>query len=163
MKRGGIMIAQTDHFVASTRQPGRVSCKGRARGTPPMPVISHVRLFDLVTGDLTETDIAICGDTVVRPPMAGSRARHCFDAQGADRRGPASIDTASACRNLPRLGDRRSNSTAACSARGHHGDLRSARDGQCAGDRCLRFTSSPAPIAPSWICGCSFRVASSAT
>ncbi|MET0744278.1 MAG: amidohydrolase family protein, partial [Microvirga sp.] len=38
--------------------------QGRGAAAPDL-VIADVRLFDLVTGSLTRTDIAICGDTIV--------------------------------------------------------------------------------------------------
>ena len=38
----------------------------QARGTQPADlVLKNARVYDLITGDLTETDVAICGDTIV--------------------------------------------------------------------------------------------------
>jgi adenine deaminase len=52
-----------------TRQPDATTIATRiaqGRGTSPADlVITDVRLFDLVAGTLAQTDIAICGDTIV--------------------------------------------------------------------------------------------------
>ena len=66
---------------------GSSQARNRARilqgaGTEPADaVIRNVRLFDLVTGDLTETDIAICGDTIVAT-YGRFEGETLFDAQG---------------------------------------------------------------------------------
>jgi adenine deaminase len=70
----------TDAPRASAKTLARRIAQGRG-DEPADLVIRGARLFDLVTGDLTETDIALCGDTIV-----GTHGRYEgkaeFDASG---------------------------------------------------------------------------------
>src|SRR5215204_3105038 len=54
----------------------------QGRGAEPADlVLKNVRLFDLVTGALAPTDIAICGDTIVGA-YGAYRGRREIDARG---------------------------------------------------------------------------------
>ncbi len=65
--------------VSATTLARRIS---QGRGEEPADlVIRGARLYDLVTGELTETDIALCGDTIVGT-HASYRAKTEFDAAG---------------------------------------------------------------------------------
>ncbi|GEO15535.1 adenine deaminase [Microvirga aerophila] len=68
-----------------TRQPDATTIATRiaqGRGASPADlVITDVRLFDLVTGTLAQTDIAICGDTIVGT-YGRYRGRRTVDGRG---------------------------------------------------------------------------------
>ena len=113
-----------------TRQPDAKTLARRiAQGKGSIPadlVIADVRLFDLVTGALTQTDIAICGDTIVG--TYGRYRGERIDRRARPHRGAGLHRHASArgiiARHAVRIRSLRS------AARRHHGDLRSARDGE---------------------------------
>jgi adenine deaminase len=68
-----------------TRQPDAATLAARiaqGRGDAPADlVITNIRLFDLVTGTLTPTDIAVCGDTIVGT-YGRYRSRRTIDGGG---------------------------------------------------------------------------------
>jgi len=56
----------------------------QGRGEEPADLILRGgRVFDLITGDLVETDVAICGDTIVGVFEAGYEGRRVIDVAGA--------------------------------------------------------------------------------
>ncbi|PYD46923.1 adenine deaminase [Novacetimonas pomaceti] len=65
--------------MASSQISARIA-QGRG-GEPADVVIRNARLFDLVTGELLEGDIAICGDTIVGT-LEHYEGRHVIDAHG---------------------------------------------------------------------------------
>ena len=101
----------------------------QGRGVAPADlVLKGGRVFDLITGDLVETDVAICGDTIVG--VFGTYAGHARDRRAPGKvLVPGFIDThlhIESALVTPHEFDR-----CVDAARRHHGDLRPARDCQC--------------------------------
>ena len=116
-------------------QLARRIAQGRGR-EPADLVVENVRLLDLVTGALTPTDIAICRRHASSAPTARIAAEEPIDGRGRVAV-PGFIDTHLHVEFLARDAARIRPLRPA--ARGHHGDLRSARDRQRPRHRGLRL------------------------
>ncbi len=69
--------------MTATRAP-LASIIAQGRGEEPADmVLRGGRVFDLITGDLVETDVAICGDTIVGVFEPGYEGRRVIDVSGA--------------------------------------------------------------------------------
>ena len=128
----------------STADLARMIAQGRGTAQADL-VVKGGRILDLVTGDLTVGDVAICGDRIVGTPASiAARARSTRAGRSVV---PGFIDThlhvESSLVHAARVRPLRA------AARRHHGDLRPARDRQRAGAGGRRAISSTGRWRPS--------------
>ena len=118
-------------MTAPSRETLTRMIKAGAGEAPADLVIKNVRLLDVITGAVTQTDIAIVGDRIVGTlrllqRAADDRRRRAVRRAGLHRHPPAHRILA---------GDAVRVRAVRAAARRDHGDLRSARDRQRAGRR----------------------------